>query len=300
MKLKKTYTKWLTKSYQLVIRKEDDLEEKSTLRFSYGKLISLLTLIFISLFALSLLLANTILSKWLNPAYLEQKNAHQLSHLAAAIKNLETQTAQQAKFINLLQNIIAGKEEPSYPLEVIEFTEMETESPKLQENIITYIHPEDAISEETDKTLSHEFAETKTNLATEAYPNSITKPLQDSFFFTPIEGIITTTFNAQMEHYGIDIVAKENAPIKCVADGMVIFATWTVETGWVIAVQHSRNLISIYKHNATLFKKAGEIVTAGEVIAIMGNSGELSTGPHLHFELWHEGNAVNPENFINF
>jgi murein DD-endopeptidase MepM/ murein hydrolase activator NlpD len=300
LKFKKLHTNWLTTSYQLVIRKEEDLEEKSTLRFSYAKLISVFTLIFISLFALSLLLANTILAKWTNPAYIEQKNANTLVNLAAAVDQLEVQAVQQGKFIKLLQSIIAGKEEPNYPLEVVDCTDLEVDTTNLKEKIITYIHPLEASTEEIEKTLVHELEAPKTSLIAASYPTSTIKDLQDSFFFTPIEGIITTSFNAQIEHYGIDIVAKENAPIKSVADGMVIFATWTVETGWVIAVQHSKNLVSIYKHNATLFKKAGEIVTAGEVIAIMGNSGELSTGPHLHFELWYEGNAVNPENFINF
>jgi murein DD-endopeptidase MepM/ murein hydrolase activator NlpD len=298
LKFKKTFTNWLTTPYQVIIRNEEDLAERSTLRFNHAKLITLLTFIFIALFALSLFLVNTILAKWLNPVYIEQENANKLLRLSTAVESLEEQTTQQNKFIKLMQSIIEGKEEPGYTLEDAEATNNKIDTIHIQEEIVRDIAQSESL-EEIDADLRNEFEEKESTLSAASY-NNTAKDLKDLFFFTPIEGIITTAFNVKMEHYGVDIVAKEHEPIKCIADGMVIFATWTVETGWVIAIQHSRNLVSIYKHNATLFKKAGDFVTAGEVIAIMGNSGELSTGPHLHFELWYEGNAVNPENFINF
>jgi murein DD-endopeptidase MepM/ murein hydrolase activator NlpD len=298
LKFKKTFTNWLTTPYQLVIRNEEDLAEKSTFRFNYAKLITLITFTFIGLFALSLFLVNTILAKWLNPVYIEQENANKLLRLSTAVESLEEQTTQQNKFIKLMQSIVEGKEEPSYLLEDTATINSKIDTINIQEALASDITQSESL-EEIDTDLRNESEEKESTLAAASYNNTV-KDLKDLFFFTPIEGIITTTFNVKMEHYGVDIVAKENEPIKCIADGMVIFATWTVETGWVIAIQHSRNLVSIYKHNATLFKKAGDFVTAGEVIAIMGNSGELSTGPHLHFELWYEGNAVNPENFINF
>jgi murein DD-endopeptidase MepM/ murein hydrolase activator NlpD len=298
LKFKKTFTNWLTTPYQLIIRNEEDLAERSTLRFNHAKLITLLTFIFIALFALSLFLVNTILAKWLNPVYIEQENTNKLLRLSTAVESLEEQTTQQNKFIKLMQSIIEGKDEPGYTLEEAEAANNKMDTIHIQEEIVRDIAQSESL-EEIDADLRNEFEEKESSLSAASY-NHTAKDLKDLFFFTPIEGIITTAFNVKMEHYGVDIVAKENEPIKCIADGMVIFATWTVETGWVIAIQHSRNLVSIYKHNATLFKKAGDFVTAGEVIAIMGNSGELSTGPHLHFELWYEGNAVNPENFINF
>ena len=124
--------------------------------------------------------------------------------------------------------------------------------------------------------------------------------MKELFFFPPIIGIITAPFNPKIEHYGVDIVAKEKEPIKCIANGVVIFSSWTVEEGWIIAIQHSKNFVSIYKHNSALLKKVGNFVEAGDIIAIMGNSGELTTGPHLHFELWYEGVPVNPADFILF
>jgi murein DD-endopeptidase MepM/ murein hydrolase activator NlpD len=124
--------------------------------------------------------------------------------------------------------------------------------------------------------------------------------LEEQYFYSPLEGIVTTKFSVKAEHYGIDIVSKSNDPIKSVAEGTVIFADWTQESGYVIAIQHRGNFISIYKHNSALLKKVGDFVNSGEVIAIIGNTGEFTSGPHLHFELWLNGNPIDPEEFILF
>lgn len=119
-------------------------------------------------------------------------------------------------------------------------------------------------------------------------------------FFPPVGGIVTQSFDEKKRHYGTDIVAKANAKVAAVLDGVVIFTDWTVKTGYVIQVQHTNDLISVYKHNSILLKKQGDYVRAGEVLGVVGNTGEESSGPHLHFELWRAGNPLNPENFIKF
>lgn len=119
-------------------------------------------------------------------------------------------------------------------------------------------------------------------------------------FFTPLRGMITNKFDVRAGHLAVDVVGKSHARISSVLGGTVIFAGWTMETGHSIYIQHENNLISAYKHNAELLKGAGEKVKAGDVIAIMGNTGELTTGPHLHFELWHNGIALDPETYIDF
>jgi len=119
-------------------------------------------------------------------------------------------------------------------------------------------------------------------------------------FFPPIKGLITKKFDAANSHYGTDVVAAQTNVISAVLDGTVIMDTWTLETGYVIQIQHENNLISVYKHNAELLKTTGTHVKAGEAIAIFGNTGEYSSGPHLHFELWHNGTPVDPEKFILF
>lgn len=116
----------------------------------------------------------------------------------------------------------------------------------------------------------------------------------------PIEGYVTDEYDIKKDHLGIDIAAKEDAPVKSVLDGKIVSAAYTFDNGYVMMVQHPNNLISVYKHNARLLKKEGSIVKAGEVIAIVGNTGELSTGPHLHFELWHDGRSLNPRDYIAF
>ena len=124
--------------------------------------------------------------------------------------------------------------------------------------------------------------------------------IRNLFFFAPIKGDVTAGFDSREEHYAIDVVAKENEPIKATLDGTVILSTWTYDAGHVIGIQHSSNLTSFYKHCSALLKKAGESVKAGDVIGVVGNSGELTTGPHLHFELWFNGRPVNPQDYIVF
>ncbi|MDX9848536.1 MAG: M23 family metallopeptidase [Tenuifilaceae bacterium] len=119
-------------------------------------------------------------------------------------------------------------------------------------------------------------------------------------FFPPVKGVVTNPFNAKSGHLGVDVVAPPNEVIVAVADGTVTLSSWTLETGYVIQIQHAGNLLSVYKHNSKLLKQSGAHVKTGEAIAIIGNSGELTTGPHLHFELWHKGTPLNPEQYIVF
>lgn len=119
-------------------------------------------------------------------------------------------------------------------------------------------------------------------------------------FFTPVKGIITEKYNPRKSHYGIDVAATKGMPVKACLEGSVVFASWTSDGGYVVAIQHGNDLISIYKHCSVLLKKVGNFVRSGEPIAIVGDTGEMQTGPHVHFELWFKGNAVNPKDYINF
>ena len=120
-------------------------------------------------------------------------------------------------------------------------------------------------------------------------------------FFPPVKGIISGRFDERTKHFGTDIVAKPKSSVSAVLDGTVIFTGWTMETGFVIQIQHTNNTVSIYKHNASLLKETGDLVKAGEPISIIGNSGELYTsGPHLHFEIWYKGSPLDPEKHILF
>ena len=122
----------------------------------------------------------------------------------------------------------------------------------------------------------------------------------DIVFSSPIKGTITEDYNVKDKHYAIDIAVDKNTQVKAVADGTVIFRGFTADTGYVVILEHSQGFISVYKHNATIFKEQGELVKSGEVIASAGSTGVFSTGPHLHFELWNDGYPVNPSNYIDF
>ena len=119
-------------------------------------------------------------------------------------------------------------------------------------------------------------------------------------FFPPLKGVITEEYNLAIEHPYLDIAAAENSPVYSVLDGTVIYAGWDDESGYVIQVQHENNLVSIYKHNSKLLARTSDKVTAGTPVALVGNTGTLSSAPHLHFELWHKGEPINPAQYINF
>lgn len=119
-------------------------------------------------------------------------------------------------------------------------------------------------------------------------------------FYKPVDGKLTGHFNQAEGHLGVDLIAPNDEPVKATLEGTVIFSSWTPDNGYVIQIQHTNNLVSSYKHNAVLLKSVGELVDAGEPIAFIGNSGELSEGPHLHFEIWQNGAPINPENYLSF
>tara|TARA_B100001250_G_scaffold44213_1_gene34773 strand:+ start:2595 stop:3464 length:870 start_codon:yes stop_codon:yes gene_type:complete len=124
--------------------------------------------------------------------------------------------------------------------------------------------------------------------------------LEDFVFFKPIEGIVTSYFDVGEKHFGIDVVTNANASVKATLDGVVIFADWSVAGGHTILIQHPENIVSVYMHNSSITKSNNDLVKAGEVIGVVGNSGELSSGPHLHFELWQNGSPINPVEYIDF
>lgn len=150
-----------------------------------------------------------------------------------------------------------------------------------------------------DSIFQDKLLEERLNLSLQKTSNRLPS-IANIYFFTPLRGLITNKFNPKTDHLAVDIVGQQNARISSVLDGTVFFSGWTMETGHSIYIQHENNIISAYKHNAELLKAVGDRVKAGDAIALMGNSGELTTGPHLHFELWHNGTALDPETYIDF
>lgn len=124
-------------------------------------------------------------------------------------------------------------------------------------------------------------------------------PIEGLHFFTPLKGVISQGYDPAMHPY-VDITAPAGSVVKATLDGTVIFAGWTDDAGNTIQIQHDGDIVSIYKHNDRLLKKIGDKVSAGTPVALVGNTGEITTGAHLHFELWHKGETVDPTKYIKF
>ena len=285
---KRTISERLSTRYQLVIRKEDNLEEKSSFGFTYAKLLVFSIVIFIIVFVGSLYLAQTLLAKWFDPRYAQRETNKKLDQLARKVDSLALEEENKDQFIQNFKRVLSGDTTSGY-VDV---------SPNLKGNDKP-IKPVSSMKlAPTDSQFRKDFEQSELSLIT--LTSSKYRELRETFFFTPITGFISDHYDVKKGHYGVDIVAKTNEPVKCIADGTVVMASWTQDAGYVIAIQHRGNLISVFKHNAELLKKVGSFVNAGDIISIVGNSGEMTDGPHLHFELWYNGNSLNPEEFVTF
>lgn len=286
MRPRKTLSNWLTTKYQLIIRSEENFAERTSLGFTYSKVILFSVIMFTLLFGMSMFISKTILARWFDPKHEQLLMSKQLDALHQAVDSLSTAVENKDLFIRSVTRVLSG-DTTAGGLDAA----IDTENPP-------FTRPTNLNAAPNDSAFRKDFEESGLALI------SLTKPknreLEETFFYTPITGFVSDGYDVKKNHLGVDIVAKANEPVKCIADGTVIFSSWTQDAGYVIMVQHRGNLISAYKHNAQLLKKVGTFVNGGEIISIVGNSGELTNGPHLHFELWNNGNSLNPEEFINF
>jgi len=269
--------------YKLTIINENTLEEVVGIRVSklngISVLLSVLTLLF--LIAASII-AFTPLRNYL-PGYMNSEIRAQVVENALRVDSLQQLVDRQNLYIMNIQDIFSGT------VRVDTVHTMDS---------LTNVR-EDSLMERTQR--EAEFR--KQYEETEKYNlTSITaRPdIEGLIFYRPTRGMVTERFDADRKHYGTDIAANPGESVLATLDGTVILSTYTAETGYVIEVQHNQDFVSVYKHCGSLLKREGDTVQAGEAIALVGNSGQLTTGPHLHFELWHKGRAVNPEQYIVF
>jgi murein DD-endopeptidase MepM/ murein hydrolase activator NlpD len=284
-KEKRSFLEKFRHKYRLSIYRDETFEELLNLKLSKLNvltIVSLLTLLFL-IIVISIIAYTP--AKELIPGYPDQKTLRNIKLNVHRLDSLELEMKKRDIYFENIRRIISGEapEEFSAPKDTV-----------IKTNNISFQR-----SREDSILRSMVEAEQPYTLLTDDRKKSQAS-LSNILFFAPVKGIVTNSFNPVIQHYGTDIVAGPNEVVKAVLDGTVIFSSWTIETGNVIQIQHENNLISIYKHNAELLKKIGDHVKAGEPVAIIGNSGELTTGPHLHIELWHNGNPVNPENYISF
>ncbi len=267
-------------------------QEITSLRLSRLNIfIVLSTLTVLLIFITVLIIVATPLKEYI-PGYGDVSSRNELIELRIKSDSLEQLSAANDKYIQNINNVINGNvssEKPAPP-EKVENNNVSTKN-------LDAVAPEDGELRAEEERKEKFLVKNKKN---EGGSSSINNKISDFYFFTPLKGNITSVFNVKANHYGVDIVAAKNEPVKATLDGVVIISDWTADNGYTLSIQHTNNLISVYKHNSILYKKVGNFVKAGDVISVVGNTGELSKGPHLHFELWYNGIAVNPKDFINF
>jgi len=276
----------LKNKYQLTIYNKNTLEQVLTFSltrlnvFAYVGVFSVLIAFIVgALFVYSPL-------GLLIPAQQNSKLSRQLVSNAYKLDSLRSAITVRDKYFENIQNILQGKKLDNFE------TKYDT-SLRNQKLVFTRSKHDSILRKQIEM-------EEQQNLSVIGDPSSRSTSLKNLHFFMPVKGIVTTKFNVEDNHPAIDIVAEPNEPILATLEGTVIISTWSLTTGYIISVQHAHNLISTYKHNSSLLKKEGDHVTAGEPIAIIGNTGELTTGPHLHFEIWYNGSPINPEDYITF
>lgn len=217
------------------------------------------------------------------PGYPKAEYRQILVRNALIVDSLENELNKRDMFFQGIKSIVSGEVPQDNP--VVDTT-VKINEVEFQEYNHDSVFRDKLLAEQTSLSLEN--------------GNERRRSISQIHFFVPVKGVVTNHFDTASDHFGVDLVSGPNSRISAVLDGTVIFSEWTLETGYVIHIQHHSDLISVYKHNSELLKYQGDRVKAGEAIAIIGNSGELSTGPHLHFELWHGGTPLNPENYIDF
>lgn len=273
--------------YRLVIMNDETFEEKLSFRLSRLNVFVVTGFMAIVLVLLTtFIVAYTPLREYI-PGYSDQGLRRMSIEHARQVDSLEYLAQVNQKWMDNLNNIIEGR--------VAAESDMAPPDSTTNYDTITITRS----AEDSLLRLEMEQLE-RYNLVLYNGELDVRNSISHLFFVPPVKGRISNAFNPGMRHYGIDLVGRENESIKSTLDGMVVFASWSSTLGHVIAVQHTNNLVSLYMHNSALLRKVGDRVNAGEAIAIIGNSGEMSTGPHLHFELWHNGRPVNPRDYMNF
>lgn len=288
MNVKQKLNDWIETKFLFVIRREEDFSVITSFSITKIKIGLLLSLLLMTSFGISLMLSKSLLARWFDPAYIESANTAKIYVLSDAIDSLILEVEAKDLYLKNIQQIISGDELPEEEPIALEGNKLEVK----RNDIDLYKYSEATLS------VVSEFESMP--LDENSFGRISSSAFSDTYFFPAVKGVVVSGFTPSSGHFGVDIVAAENEPVKAIAEGTVIFSSWTLETGYVVGVQHSNELISIYKHNSVILKAVGDAVRGGEIISIIGNTGELTTGQHLHLELWYKGNPLNPQEFITF
>jgi len=282
--------KWLEK-FRLILLRDENLEKIKTLRFSLLQFILLCFLaIILTVIATTALISFTPIKRAI-PGYADIKENRVYIDLLTTVHRLEREAEENTVYIQKMQNLLSGDH-----LLDNDTVSMGNRDSVNASSIVARIEEDELLRKKVSPPTNSGLALPRVMKGT----RSNVKTLEGRTLIAPLKGVISAPFQSAKEHYGIDILAPALSPIKSVDNGIVISADWTMETGYTIGIQHEDNLISYYKHNSALLKKTGESVSAGEAIAIIGNTGHLTSGPHLHFELWYKGRSLDPSQFVEF
>ena len=273
----------LTDKYRLVVLNEDTFEERFSLKLSRLNVFVLGgVLSFLLILVTTFIITFTPIKEFI-PGYSSTDLKIKATKLAFQTDSLKRKLDILNDYTKALQPILTGE----IKADNLDTTKIESGKIVIKDSLL---------NASKEDSLFREKIESRDRFPIQNSTSSNVKIV----FFAPVKGSISQAFDAKTKHLAVDITASKNAPVKATADGTVIFSGWTTETGYVIILKHAYNYVSVYKHNGNLLKQQGDFVKSGEVIASVGSTGELTTGPHLHFELWSDGYAVNPTNLIDF
>tara|TARA_B100000579_G_scaffold286857_1_gene237821 strand:- start:11137 stop:12006 length:870 start_codon:yes stop_codon:yes gene_type:complete len=272
------------KSYKISSVSSSSLKDKTIGFFKGSQLISYFVYFF-CVFGLMffLLIAYGPLQHLLPKSTYFEKS--ELIELILTVDSLESELALKSEYVFVIKKLLSGELIDSLMV-------IQNDSSILFQNIDLQKSKEDSLLRELVQT---------EDLYNIPLSYASTKPgLEDFVFFKPVDGIVTSDFDVSEGHFGVDVVTNTNSPVKAALDGVVIFSDWSISSGHTVIIQHAENIVSVYMHSSSITKKNNDLVKAGEVIGIVGDSGESSSGPHLHFELWQNGSPVNPIEYIDF
>ena len=283
-KQKKNSINKLTRSYKVVVSSEDTFEERlsfSTNKFNVFLVLSLYSIILIA-FTISVVFFTQL--KEMVPGYSSSDLLTQAIYLTKKTDSLENELELNNTFYRSIEDVLSGKTEQIIYKDSLAIS-----------NKIENIDPQ-AISANAEDSILRKYVEQedKFNLT----KNELV--IENKMFVSPVKGQITQKFDPLNNHFALDILVDTGTPVKSILEGKIIFSEWSIDTGHVLIIDHGDNIISVYKHNSKVLKTQNNYVKAGEIIAYSGNQGTLSTGPHLHFELWKNGTPINPEPLFNF
>ena len=279
----KGFFKKLLNDYKVVVSSEDTFEEKFAFKASKINVFVLMLVYSVILISFTISIVFFTELRELVPGYSSSDLLNRAIYLTQKTDSLERQIELNNKFYKSIEDVLSGKTD-----EFIERDNIPIDSSLNDKNLFS-------ISPNSEDSILRNYVDSqdKFNLTI----NELV--IENKMFFSPIKGDITQTFNFEENHFAIDIAADIGTPVKSILDGKILFSEWSVDTGHVIIVDHGDNIVSVYKHNSKSLKEQNDFVQAGEVIAYSGNQGSLSSGPHLHFELWKNGTPIDPEPLLN-